>query len=140
LPVPNLKDEEVKMIRILFSFGMVLLLTACASPPLYVRFDDGKLLQGTGMNGRYTIRDVDGFSCSGSYPIMFIMPTFEIPMNCSDGRTSTMLMTMNPPDYDSGFGRGVLSDGMKYKAVFGGTTKRQSLPSILKSDPVVKKK
>jgi hypothetical protein len=128
------------MVRILCSLGMVLCLTACASPPLYVRLDDGKLLQGTGMNGSYTIRDIDGFSCSGSYPIMFITPTFEIPMTCSDGRTSTMLMTMNPPDYDSGFGRGVLSDGTKYKAVFGGTTKRQSLPSVLKPEPSPKKK
>ena len=128
------------MVRIVCSLLLLLTVTACASPPLYVRLDDGKLLQGTGMNGSYTIRDIDGFSCSGSYPIMFIMPTFEIPMNCSDGRTSTMLMTMNPPDYDSGFGRGVLSDGMQYKAVFGGTTKRQSLPSVLKAEPSPKRK
>ena len=115
-------------------------LTACASPPLYLKFDDGKLLQGTGMNGSYTIQDIDGYTCSGSYPIAFIMPTFEMPIACSDGKTGKILMTMNAPDYDSGFGRGKLSDGRLFKVTFGGTNKRQAIPSVLKADkPVVKK-
>lgn len=128
------------MHQCLYILASVFLLSACASPPLYLKFDDGKLLQGTGMNGSYTIKDIDGYNCSGTYPIAFIMPTFDMPITCSDGATGIILMTMNGPDYDSGFGRGRLSDGREFKVTFGGTNKRQAVPSILKDEkPVVKK-
>lgn len=109
-------------------------LTACVSPPLYLKMENGKLLQGTGMNGAFTVRDIDGYNCTGSYPIAYIMPTFDMPVTCSDGSTGSILMTMNPPDYDSGFGRGKLSNGVLLNAYFGAMKTKFTTAHLLKKN------
>ena len=119
-------------------FISLLTLTACVTPPIYAKFADGRLLQGSGVNGNFVIRDVDGYACNGTYPQFKINPSFDIPLTCSDGKTGNIIMSMNAPDFDTGYGQGKLSDGTKFVAIIGNAKDSLSVPNILKPEKPAK--
>ena len=109
-----------------------LFLSACTTAPMYVRFDNGHFMQGSGLNGKYTFEDLDGLKCTGSYPILFIKTTHDIPVTCSDGRTGHMLLTLNDQEMNTGHGMGRLSDGSEFEVYLGDVKNGMSVPSFFK--------
>lgn len=102
-------------------------LAACAPRqyllPVVGMMQDGSPMQGQivldlGGEGRFTVENLDGFSCSGTYDVYNRNPTIRIPITCSDGRFGDVLATRSANGV-SGTATAKLTDGTTGRFVFG---------------------
>ena len=120
----------MKLYSLIF-FGFFLLV-GCSTAPIYAKLDDGRLLQGSGMNGHFLLRDLDGLSCEGEYPPVSLRTTLDLSLHCSDGRTGLVILTLNDPDFSTGYGRGKFSDGQKFEVFLGNVSQKLTAPKFLR--------
>ncbi len=70
-------------------------------------------------SGRFTVSNVDGYVCEGTYDQFTQSPMLQTDVTCSDGRHGKVMVMRTGPNLINGSGEGVLNDGTKFKVLMG---------------------
>jgi hypothetical protein len=84
------------------------------------------------MGGSFTLKNLEGLTCQGHYPMVAMTSTIEMHMHCSDGRTGRILMSLNKSDPATGYGQGQFSDGSKFRVFMGNVSDKLRPPKFLR--------
>lgn len=70
-------------------------------------------------SGRFTVSNMDGYVCEGTYDQFTQSPMLQTDVSCSDGRHGKVMVMRTGPNLINGSGEGVLDDGTKFKVLMG---------------------
>lgn len=80
--------------------------------------DDSSLIGEAG-GGEFSLSNLEGLSCKGSYSLLSSSMHLQTDINCSDGRTGRIQVLRTGHNLTNGSGTGILSDGTKVRILIG---------------------
>ena len=80
----------------------------------------GEAIAQVASKGTYSLTTTRGAECHGEFENSAIDLTSPATIECSDGRTGTLMILRNP-DRKSGLGQGKLNDGTNVRFAYGPT-------------------